>query len=436
MADLTVKGIEKLVREKTVGKHFDGGGLFLQITEAGGAYWRYKYRLAGKEKLFAIGTLADITLAEAREKHHAARKLVAAGDHPVEVRQQVRIAKEAERTDRLTFRQAAEEWRATMIPATSAHSTKWRADNAVERLCEGFGKTDIRKVVVADLARVLAKLDRAGSFSTRERVQHAAVKIAGFAVVRGYLDHNIFRDVSSGDGYVSPGTVYEARPAITDAEPFGKLLRIIDRTPGEEEHCMIGLRLLNLLAVRPGELAKAKWQHIDLRAAKMIVPAEVQKMRTERKLKKDPRAGKAFEVPLSRQAIAELQKLRKLTGNHTHLFPAFSVRRHKNPHMRAAQFNNMLRRMGFEGEHCAHGFRSTFSTIMNAERVQVGERKVVRWAYQDAIIEVQLDHNDASTKAVYDRGGHWEDRCEIMQVWADHIDVMRGAGKPKLVLVA
>lgn len=427
MADnkLSAKGVEKLIREKAVGKHYDGKGLFLHITEAGGAYWRFKYRLGGREGLFAIGTLADYTLAEARVEHDKARKQVLAGDHPVDARKAMKAAKEVERQDRRFFRDIAAQWKATMISATAAYSTLRRHDKCLEHLNAGFGSKVITTVAVSDLAAVLNKVQASGSLSMRVRVQHLAIKIMAFAVGQGYLKHNDFLNVSFDDSFVSPDTAYEARPALTDAAPFGKLLRRVDSDPDVDALSRAGLRILTLIAVRPGELVKALWDHIDWTGAKMIVPFEVQKQRTERKLKKDPRVGKAFEVPLSRQAIVELRKLQKLTGDHTHLFPAYAVKRHKNPHMRAAQFNNMLIKMGYQGEHCAHGFRSTFSTIMNAERVQVGDRKVLRWPYQDAIIEVQLDHNDASTKKVYDRGGQWEDRCEIMQVWADHVDAMR-----------
>jgi len=41
------------VKTAPPGKHFDGGGLFLHVTERG-RYWRVKYRHAGKEKLLAL----------------------------------------------------------------------------------------------------------------------------------------------------------------------------------------------------------------------------------------------------------------------------------------------------------------------------------------------------------------------------------------------
>ncbi len=45
----------------------DGGGLFLFITVAGAKSWRWKYRVAGKEKLLTLGLYPDVTLAKARE---------------------------------------------------------------------------------------------------------------------------------------------------------------------------------------------------------------------------------------------------------------------------------------------------------------------------------------------------------------------------------
>lgn len=32
----------------------DGAGLYLEVTPAGGKHWRYRFRLAGRENLFAM----------------------------------------------------------------------------------------------------------------------------------------------------------------------------------------------------------------------------------------------------------------------------------------------------------------------------------------------------------------------------------------------
>lgn len=40
-------------------KLFDGGGLFLLVTPAGGELWRLKYRFDGKEKKLEMYSLID-----------------------------------------------------------------------------------------------------------------------------------------------------------------------------------------------------------------------------------------------------------------------------------------------------------------------------------------------------------------------------------------
>ena len=73
-------------------KLFDGFGLFLEITPAGGRRWRQKYRFGGKEKLLAHGTYPIVTLAEARERRDEARKLLSRGLDPADHRKAERAA--------------------------------------------------------------------------------------------------------------------------------------------------------------------------------------------------------------------------------------------------------------------------------------------------------------------------------------------------------
>ena len=68
----------------------DGGGLFLLVQPAGGKWWRYKYRFAGKEKLLALGSYPDVSLSDARERHSQARKALAAGNDPSEVKKEAK----------------------------------------------------------------------------------------------------------------------------------------------------------------------------------------------------------------------------------------------------------------------------------------------------------------------------------------------------------
>jgi hypothetical protein len=64
----------------------DGEGLFLLVATTGSKYWRLKYFFAGKEKLLALGVYPEISLGDAREGRARARKILAAGNDPGEVK--------------------------------------------------------------------------------------------------------------------------------------------------------------------------------------------------------------------------------------------------------------------------------------------------------------------------------------------------------------
>ena len=55
-------------------KLFDGGGLFLQVTPAGGKHWKFKYRRNdGKEGMLSLGSFPDVSLEQARKLREKAR---------------------------------------------------------------------------------------------------------------------------------------------------------------------------------------------------------------------------------------------------------------------------------------------------------------------------------------------------------------------------
>ena len=101
------------------GKHFDGGGLYLEVTPAGGRYWRLKYRFAGKEKRLAFGVYPEVSLKLARERRADARAILDRGDDPGAAKREAKA--QAERDAVNTFRSVAGAW-------LNHQSAKWATD--------------------------------------------------------------------------------------------------------------------------------------------------------------------------------------------------------------------------------------------------------------------------------------------------------------------
>ena len=119
-------------------------------------------------------------------------------------------------------------------------------------------------------------------------------------------------------------------------------------------------------------------------------------------------------VPLSRQAVAILEELRKFSGGEKFLFP--SIRSSVRP-ISDATMLNALRRMGYEKhEMSVHGFRSIASTLLN----ELG--------YNSDWIERQLAHGERNeVRAAYNYAEYLPERRRMMQEWADYLDELKNA---------
>src|SRR5262249_29243616 len=96
-----------------------------------------------------------------------------------------------------------------------------------------------------------------------------------------------------------------------------------------------------------------EWSEVDWDTERWTIPAA--KMKT----------GWDHVVPLSRQALAILRSVQKLTGHRRYVFSCS-----KDAPLSNNTLNKRLRLLGVDTktDHCAHGFRTTFSTLSHHER--------------------------------------------------------------------
>ena len=411
-------------REKSY-KLADGGGLYLLVNPHGSMLWRYKFTFAGKEKLLTLGQYPAVKLAAARQAHQDAKIKLQAGSDPSAARQAERAERQAADAEAAlcgkTFGEVANEWLETREAGQKARRGKRydRDERMVRYLKEGkgtapgFAKATMDQIGLSHLSPLL----KAVNHPTRIRLISAARKIISYAKAHGVWAKDRpspFADIDFEAGFAKHKEMH--RPAITDPVKFGQLLRKIEVYEGRGDNLTgYALELLALTFTRPGTIATAKWAHFDLKKAHWVVPFDGLKMATERS-----EAGKLeddYIVPLSRQAVALLRELHKITGDGKYLFPGRGDRT-----ISENTLNYALHGLGYKGIHCAHGFRSSASTMLNRERVN-GRRR-----FERELIEMQQDRLDASTRAVYDRDDRLPERIDLMQFWADQIDALRDGG--------
>ena len=386
---LTETTIKQLQRAAKPYKRFDEKGLYLIVTPDGGRWWRFKYRLAGREKLLSLGTWPDVPLRRAREKRDEARRLVADGVDPSAERQ----AKRAAQVE--TFEALAREWRAKQ---RYSPKTAVKADWLLEDLIYPFiGSRQVREITAPDVLAVLRRLEHRGKLETAHRVQQRIGQILRYAIATGRAERDITADLR---GAITPVRVRN-HPAITDPVKVGELLRAIDAYSGQPT-TEAALRLAPLVFVRPGELRGARWPefHLTGKAPEWRIPGARMKM------------GDAHIVPLARQAVAILRDLQPVTGPDGFVFPGLTE---PNRPMSETALTVALRRMGYSGSEMTwHGFRSMASTLLNEQ------------GFPPDVIELQLAHAERNkVRAAYNRAQRLDERRKMMQAWADYLDGLR-----------
>jgi integrase len=384
--------------EKPV-KKADEKGLFILVTPSGGKWWRFKYRFGGKEKLLAIGTYPDTSLAKAREKRDEARRLLADGIDPGEHRKATKTMKEGLAAN--TFEVIGREWYAKTA-ATLADTTK----NKMLKYLEGdvfpvIGHRPITELAAPDLLAVIRRIEGRGAVDVAKRMHNVCGRIFRYAVGHGRATRDPSRDIEMKD--ILPPSNVQHHASITDPKAAAELLRAIDGFTGTfTTRC--ALRLAPLLFVRPGELRHGEWSEFDFNKAEWRIPGSKMKMREQ------------HIVPLSTQALVILREIQAVTGNRRYVFP--SERTAERP-MSENTINAALRRMGYtKDEMTGHGFRSMASTLLHEN------------GYPHAVIERQLAHGERNkVSAAYNYAEYLPERRTMMQAWAEYLNRLKAGAE-------
>ena len=412
---LTDTAIRKATPGPKTRKLSDGKGLYLELSPAGGRWWRLKYRIAGVEKRISLGTYPETSLKAAREKMEEARALVAQGIDPSQARKAAKqeAAHQDEQAQREaqglplhgSFESVAREWFDTRKEEWATTYAKKIFRRLEADVFPWLGKLPVPNITPPMVLDMLRKAENRGAIETAHRVLETCGQVFRFAVATGRIESNPARDLK--DALRKPMVQHFA--AITDPQRFGELLRAIDSYRGTPVVCA-ALRLMPLMLLRPGELRQAQWDELDLPAATWTVPAARMKREKVGKI-----YGKPHIVPLPRQAVAIFEALKPLTEHSPYVFRG--ERSAQRP-MSDAAINAALRTLGFSADEVTgHGFRASARTMI-VERLGIAE----------SVVEAQLAHSVRDNLGrAYNRTEFMQERVRMMQQWADYLDTLRNA---------
>ena len=382
-------------------KIFDGQGLFVLIHPNGSKYFRYRYKLEGKEKVMALGVYPATTLKQAREKRLEAQSLVKEGLDPVRFRLELRAKREQEEKEQLfktqnTFENVSKDWLARETKRITHKHAKDARRSLELHVYPKIGNHLIDGISTKEIKSVLSVIQDSGKLETAHRVHQRIRSVFQFAVMNDLTERN-----PAADLYKLLEPVQKKSMIALPLKELPEYLHRLDNAENLHLVTRAGLKLIVMLFVRTNELIEAKWEEFDLKEALWRIPKERMKLRVE------------HLVPLPKQAIKILNELEPITGSSKYVLPG-----DRNPNQPMS--NNTLLyggiyRMGYRSRATIHGFRSLASSILNESG---------KWN-SDAI-ERQLAHSEKDqVRAAYNRATYLEERKRMMQWYADYLEEIK-----------
>lgn len=380
----------------------DAGGLYLFVTPAGTKSWRLKYRFHGREKLLVIGRFPEIGLPDARRAREECKAALRDGRDPSMKRENLG-----------GFEQLARAWYAHAAPAWStAHAGDVLA--SLERdVFPAIGTRPSGSIEPRELLEVLRLVERRGCVETARRMRQRLSAIFGFGIAEGLVDADPAAQLGRAMISTRPA---RPQPALTQIESCRELLEACDRAAARPA-VRLASSFLALTAVRLDAVRGMCWdevQHFHGSAPLWRIPAA--RMKLKRAKKNDARFDHI--VPLSRPAVEILRRAAAEIGYDTHspgagklVFPG------KNPDRPIGEgaVGALYGRAGFSGRHVPHGWRASFSTVMN-------ETIGPEWRSD---IDRALAHSPKDkVEAAYNRAAMLDRRREVFERWGELLHVI------------
>lgn len=383
----------------------DGDGMYLMVTPAGTPVWRVKYRHGGKEGVYAIGTLQEFSLAQARAERDKVRGDLREGRDPIQARD-TRQKTNVDASEQ-TFEAVARDWLRKQKKQWSAiHYDK--SERALERdVFPEVGKLPVRDIRPAMVSKIIEDIAHRGAIDTAGKVRQHIGGIFRLAQAKGLCDYKE-NPADPAREIIPKKPKLRRRPAFLKWTELGDVLR-----KGETAHLSpvvrLAHRLLAFSSARISNVVQAEWKEFSLEADPPLWVIPRKKMKSQDR-------EHDHKVILGPTIAAELREWRGLGKGKGFVFPSPAGGDHIS---REALEKAYRVTMKLEGKHTPHGWRSALSTLARdkgEEKDKAG--KVISPAFERDVVELALDHiHDNAVVRAYDRGERLEQRIRLMTWW-------------------
>ena len=404
----------KVARISKPGKYNDGKGLYLYVKESLAKCWVFRYKIEGLEHYMGMGGLAEVSLANAREKVRQVRELLAQGIDPLHARGviaqkkmekvnktrkypirinkllQIQQKKEKGSVSDKTFDQCAKEYIAKRKAEWKCekHAKQWEY-TLFTYASPHFGRMNVRSITTAHILKALEPI-WVTKTETATRLRERIERVLAWATTIGYREGDNPARWSRHLQELLPKPEKLKKAKHHPSMPYDQVGDFFGLLEKEKGLAARALELTILSACRTSEVLLAKWEEFDLPRRVWIIPGERMK------------SGREHRVPLVDAAIAILKRVSGMDS--IWLFPGA---REGKPLSNMAM-SVLLRRMHYH-HVTVHGFRSTFR-VWAAEKTQ----------HARELAELALAHSVGSAvEQAYLRSDLFEKRRAIMQDWAE-----------------
>ena len=362
------------------GKYTDGHGLILWVKPSGSRQWVQRLVIQGKRRDMGLGGYPVVTLAQARDKALANRRIARAGGDP---------RNQSAAPGVPTFADATRIVHAIHAPSWRSAKQRQQWINEVSRIvCPAIGHLPVDAITTAQLTAVFEPIWLTKPVIAN-RVRQRTEKILDWSVSQGHRPDNPANSPLKANLPKQPKGRHHS--AVPHREVPGAIKTV--RASSSGDMVKLAFEFMVLTATRKGEVLEAQWSEIDMEARTWSIPGSRMK------------AGREHRVPLSSAAMAILGRVKAMYPMNRSGLVFVSPR---GKVLDGNTINKMLAKIGVQAS--PHGFRSSF-------RDWCSESEKPRELAEAALAHV----NTNATEAAYARSDLFDRRRGLMDQWSEYV---------------